>query len=127
MIVTIIATMAMMDSIDNGGSEFDTDRVSVPWPINICFAPPSTTICGIDIPLLVTCAAILHGIVGSTIKLERQKRWRRIAEDDEINVPGYIEVENMNAEVIKKGYYKDADVSLTKRRVKNLSLMKRCF
>jgi hypothetical protein len=44
-----------------------------------------------------------------------------------INVSGCIEVESVNAEVIKKGYYKDAEVSLMKRRVKNLSSMKRCF
>jgi hypothetical protein len=82
-IVTNIATMAIMDSVDNSGSEFDTDRVSVPWPISICFAPPSTTICGIDIPLLAACTAILHGIVRSTIKLERQNDGGESWEDDE--------------------------------------------
>jgi hypothetical protein len=44
-----------------------------------------------------------------------------------INVPGCIEVESVNAEVIKKGNYQDAGVSSMKRRVKTLSSVKRRF
>jgi hypothetical protein len=77
MIVTIIAMMAMIDSVDNVGSDFDADRVSaVPWPISICFARQSTVTGGSDILLLATCTAILHRKAGAMILFLRPKRWK---------------------------------------------------
>jgi hypothetical protein len=79
-IVTTIATMAMIDSVDNGGSDFDADRVSVPWLISICFVHHSAATEGSDIPLLATCTIILCGTRKETILLVRSMGLKRLVE-----------------------------------------------